>query len=304
MLSEPTNAITLIFNEPIQQPGLNVMQWTVNGNVIDATSAYVLGEENNELVLTYGTMNVNTLYAFNLIGIADCWSNVNMNINGTFALPQTPIEADLVINEILYDPYDGGSDFIEIYNRSNHAVSLDSCAIADATNGAMNTPDIISERNVLLMPGAYLVLTRDGRNLPQFYPNTDASRIWTVEGMSDFSSDDAVYLLLPNGEVADEVAYNSDFHFPLLNTTNGVSLERIDYNRPSDEATNWHSAAESAGFATPGIINSQAMLSAAGTTTISVEPEIFSPDNDGYRDIVSFTVLLEEPSYVGNLNIY
>ncbi|MFM9004098.1 MAG: hypothetical protein ACKOSR_01110 [Flavobacteriales bacterium] len=46
------------------------------------------------------------------------------------------------------------------------------------------------------------------------------------------------------------------------------------------------------------------MLSAAGTTTISVEPEIFSPDNDGYRDIVSFTVLQEEPSYVGNLNIY
>ncbi|MFM9004099.1 MAG: hypothetical protein ACKOSR_01115, partial [Flavobacteriales bacterium] len=72
------------------------------------------------------------------------------------------------------------------------------------------------------------VLTRDGRNLPQFYPNTDASRIWTVEGMSDFSSDDAVYLLLPNGEVADEVAYNSDFQFPLLNTTNGVSLERLD----------------------------------------------------------------------------
>jgi len=304
VLAEPENAITLVFNEPIQQPGLNVMQWTVNGNVVDATSAYVTGEERNELVLTYGTMNANTIYSFNLIGIADCWSNTNMNINGSFALPQTPEAGDLIINELLYDPFESGSDFIEIYNRSSHAVTLDSCAIADATSGELNSPDFITERNLLLMPGAFLVLARDGRELPTFYANINRNAVWKVEGMADFSSDDIAYLLLPNGEVCDQFSYNSNLHFPLLNSTEGVSLERIDYNRPSDDATNWHSAAESAGFATPGMVNSQAMLSVAGTTEISVDPEIFSPDNDGYRDVVTFSIQLQEPSYVGNLHIY
>jgi hypothetical protein len=304
VLAEPENAITLVLNEPLQQPGLNIMQWTVDGNVVDATTAYLQGDEHNELVLTYGSMTANTIYSFNLLGIADCWSNVAMNISGSFALPQTPEEGDLIINEILYDPFDGGSDFIEIYNRSNHAVSLDSCAIADATSGEMNTPDFITERNLLLMPGSFLVLARDGRELPALYANTNRNAIWKVEGMSDFSSDDVVYLVLPNGEVADEVAYNSEFHFPLLNSTDGVSLERVDYNRRSDDVTNWHSAAESAGFATPGIVNSQAVLNADITTDITVDPEIFSPDNDGYNDVVTFSILLEEAGFVGNLNIY
>jgi hypothetical protein len=304
VLAEPENAITLVFNEPLQQPGLNIMQWTVDGNVVDATTAYLQGDEHNELVLTYESMTANTIYSFNLLGIADCWSNVAMNISGSFALPQTPEEGDLIINEILYDPFDGGSDFIEIYNRSNHAVSLDSCAIADATSGEMNTPDFITERNLLLMPGSFLVLARDGRELPALYANTNRNAIWKVEGMSDFSSDDVVYLVLPNGEVADEVAYNSEFHFPLLNSTDGVSLERVDYNRRSDDVTNWHSAAESAGFATPGILNSQAVLNADITTDITVDPEIFSPDNDGYNDVVTFSILLEKAGFVGNLNIY
>jgi hypothetical protein len=304
VLSEPENAVTLVFNEPIQQPGLNVMQWTVNGAAIDATSAWITGLERNELVLPFGVMNENTIYTFQLMGIADCWSNVAMNIQGAFAKPQQPTEGDLIINEILYDPFEGGSDFIEIYNRSSHAVSLDSCAIADATSGEMNTPDIITDRNLLLMPGAFLALARDGRELNAFYPKTNSQAVWRVEGMSDFSSDDVAYLLLPNGEVADELAYNSDFHFPLLNTTDGVSLERIDYNRPSDDATNWHSAAESAGFATPGSVNSQAVLSLNSTTSIIAEPEIFSPDNDGYNDIITFSIALEEAGFVGNLNIY
>ena len=304
VLSEPENAVTLVFNEPLMQPGLNVMQWTVDGNAVDATSAYLSGAEQNELVLTYGAMNANTIYSFNLLGIPDCWSNTAMNINGSFALPQTPQKGDLIINEILYDPFDGGGDFVEIYNRSNDAVSLDSCAIADATSGEMNTPDFITERNLLLMPGSFLVLARDGRELPGFYPNTNTNAVWKVEGMSDFSSDDIVYLILPDGEIADEVVYNSDFHFPLLNTTDGVSLERVDYTRTSDDVTNWHSAAESAGFATPGIVNSQAVLNADITTEITVDPEIFSPDNDGYNDVVTFSILLEEPGFVGNLNIY
>jgi hypothetical protein len=303
-LSEPANAITLVFNEPLQPLGLNVSQWIVNGNVIDLSTAYLSGPENNELVLSYGPMNANTIYTFSLYGVADCWSNHTDNIDGSFALPQTPLVGDLVINEILYDPFEGGSDFIEIYNSADYAVSLDSCAISDATGGEMNTPDLITERDLLLFPGEFLILTKDGRRLADFYPATKSNRIFTVPGMSDFSSEDIVYLLLPDGTEADVVAYNPDFHFSLLNSTDGVSLERLDYERASDDQTNWHSASQSAGFATPGDVNSQVITHPAVDTELIVTPEIFSPDNDGYNDVITFSVALNESGFVGNLYLY
>jgi hypothetical protein len=168
----------------------------------------------------------------------------------------------------------------------------------------MNTPDLITERDLLLFPGEFLILTKDGRRLADFYPATKSNRIFTVPGMSDFSSEDIVYLLLPDGTEADVVAYNPDFHFSLLNSTDGVSLERLDYERASDDQTNWHSASQSAGFATPGDVNSQVITHPAVDTELIVTPEIFSPDNDGYNDVITFSVALNESGFVGNLYLY
>jgi hypothetical protein len=140
--------------------------------------------------------------------------------------------------------------------------------------------------------------------LNAFYSEAKTNRVWNIPTMSDFSSDDVVHLLLPDGSLSDVVAYNSTFHFALLTSTNGVSLERLDYNRPSDDATNWHSASELNGFATPGFENSQAEVVAADTETLLVSPEIFSPDNDGYNDVVNFVVHLNKPGFVGNIHIY
>jgi flagellar hook assembly protein FlgD len=35
-----------------------------------------------------------------------------------------------------------------------------------------------------------------------------------------------------------------------------------------------------------------------------VDPEVFSPDNDGYNDVVTFSILLEKGGFVGNIRIY
>ena len=51
-------------------------------------------------------------------------------------------------------------------------------------------------------------------------------------------------------------------------------------------------------------MNSQAVTTGSVTTEIGVDPEIFSPDNDGYNDVVTFSIRMEEAGYVGNLNVY
>ncbi|HRP61526.1 MAG TPA: hypothetical protein PK833_14735, partial [Vicingus sp.] len=96
---------------------------------------------------------------------------------------------------------------------------------------------------------------------------------------------------------------NEDLHFALLNDTKGVSLERIDYNRPSNDNTNWHSPAEDVGFATPGYENSQ-FQKVEITDGISISPETFSPDNDGVDDVLNISYQFAEAGYVANIVIY
>jgi hypothetical protein len=72
----------------------------------------------------------------------------------------------------------------------------------------------------------------------------------------------------------------------LLDVTRGVSLERISTDRPGSESSNWHSAASIEGYSTPGKENSQSVKESESIEIISVEPEVFSPDNDGFQDLL------------------
>ena len=99
-------------------------------------------------------------------------------------------------------------------------------------------------------------------------------------------------------QVIDEFAYLSNMHFPLLASDEGVSLERINPDSPTNDPSNWHSAAEDAGFATPGSYNSQGMSESPATSGIIIEPEVFSPDNDGIDDFVSIRYRFDIPGSV------
>jgi hypothetical protein len=92
-------------------------------------------------------------------------------------------------------------------------------------------------------------------------------------------------------------------HFPLLVNTKGVSLERIDFNRASNDKTNWNSASENVGFATPAYQNSQYLQSDGGSGFSLMNP-LFSPDNDGYNDVLTIHYALNENGKIGNIYIF
>ncbi len=62
------------------------------------------------------------------------------------------------------------------------------------------------------------------------------------------------------GNIIDELVYNEKWHFKLIDNDEGVALERIDYNAPTQQQDNWHSAASSVGYGTPTYKNSQYKL--------------------------------------------
>jgi hypothetical protein len=90
-------------------------------------------------------------------------------------------------------------------------------------------------------------------------------------------------------QLIDAITYSEELHFPLLEEVDGVALERLN-----PESTQWFSAASTDNYGTPGRENSQFMYESKSISTLSVEPEIFSPDNDGKKDFTSINLKLEK----------
>ncbi len=126
--------------------------------------------------------------------------------------------------------------------------------------------------------------------------------------MPGFNDDLGNVSLLSEGLFApvllDEVTYSEDWHHSLLDDEEGVSLEKINSSAVSQSSDSWHSAAETAGFATPTAINSQLSdNSAPSEEIVTLENETFSPDNDGYKDFLIININPGAPDYLANIKV-
>lgn len=301
----PTDSeVILDFNEPIDAATLIDATIQVNGGAVQTLQGTLFTSDLSRMSVQVDQMNIGTIYTFQIFGLSDCWGNFSENITGRYAAPQAPEEGDVVINEILYDPYDNGAKFIEILNTSSKTLSLGGWQLNDLSGGEVSSPNVITTLDILLYAGEYLVLTENAEGITNFYSRAKTNRILEIEDLPDYTSADMVLLLFPDSTICDQVAYNSEFHYPLLDETKGVSLERIDPARPSNDETNWHSASSSDDFATPGYLNSQYFELTENNSTLTVDPEIFSPDNDGYHDQAVFGYQMPSEGYTGTLHIY
>lgn len=93
-------------------------------------------------------------------------------------------------------------------------------------------------------------------------------------------------------------------HHPLLNFTDGVSLERIHYDRSGYDISNWHSSASNNGFGTPTYKNSQFNEFDNSKELISLSSKVISPDNDGFEDVLTINYLLPESGCIANVIIF
>ncbi len=241
------------------------------------------------------------VYDFDLSGVADCNGNT-ADFFGSFVLPQTPNGDEIVINEILFRPLTGGSDFVELYNNSEKYIDLKNWELANFNNDTVANNRVI-EQNYILAPDDYVVITRDSSFQLMTYPFAVPGKFIQLPSLPSYTTDSSTVFLIYNDSVVDKVSYSRDWHFKLINDNRGVSLERFDPEGPSNDENNWHSAAESVGFATPGRINSQINnVTAEGTLTLSSAS--FSPDNDGFQDVLLITWELTDPEMLGKLVIY
>ncbi|MGM0650736.1 MAG: lamin tail domain-containing protein, partial [Bacteroidota bacterium] len=239
--------------------------------------------------------------------VIDCAGNkISVTVEKEFALADSVVEGDVVINEILFNPPDGAEDYVELYNRSGKFIDLYDLRMATRDDSLrVDGLEMITDVGFLLFPGDYVVLSENIAAVENNYYCKYPDQLLQVEDLPTYkNSEGDVVLCIPNKEVIDEVVYNEDMHFKLLRSVKGVSLERIDYNEPASDENNWHSAAESVGFGTPTYQNSQYKSSETAESMFELSPETISPDNDGYEDVLTISYKMDKPGYVLSISIY
>ena len=308
---EGDNRLMVFFTEPCDS--LTVL---VKGNYVadhgfgNPDSVQLVAPHYSEALLFFGKPFLpKIIYTIELgNGIYDCAGNSSDNFNIiNFGLPENPDSFDIIINEILFNPLLDGVDFVEIYNRSEKIIDLQllNLATRDMKTNKIKSICPFSEEPALLFPSEYLAVTIDIPKLQEQYYFADPGALLQISDMPSFSNGEGKVILTDKRQqVLDEFVYNEDMHFPLLNLAEGVSLERINFDNPTNRESNWHSAAEDAGFGTPGYLNSQYSEYNESEKEIWLVPEVFSPDNDGVDDIVQIHFAFKDPGHVASVYIF
>ncbi len=221
-----------------------------------------------------------------------------------FALPVQPVINEVFISEILFDPKPYCPRFIEIHNPGFKTFDLADLRIAkqNTKNGQIESVSPVTGGHHLFFPGDYLAVTDDPDKLMACCYIHDPETLISCKGMPVMDDREGTMMILDKYlQVLDEISYKQQMHYPLLSSVEGVSLERISFDLPSDYASNWHSAAATEGYATPGRINSQSLFSATVNEEIEIEPEIFTLDQDGHHDFVMIRYDLPHPGAMATI---
>ncbi len=304
-----SNKITLTFDELVNSTDAAIKShYLVNPGSIEPGSVTVEGKV---VTLNFEQIFPNGDYTFSISTLQDPSGNtISTPITRTFNYtkpiqPGTITKHDILINEVLFNPRTGGVDFVEVYNNTNKTFDFKDLSIANANDKDSLTIRAITSSSVLCLPGTYWVLTANPDNIKAEYFTSNPNNFIKVSSMPSYNNDKGVVVLVDKDKNRiDQFNYTEKMHFPLLKEVKGVSLERRYFNEDTNKPGNFGSAAESVGFATPAYKNSQYLVPSDTDEVISFSSKTFSPDNDGFEDILTINYNLNETGYVANVTVY
>jgi hypothetical protein len=235
----------------------------------------------------------------------DCAGNASGPLqSATFALPEAAVSGDVVINELLFNPRVGAVRFAEFLNRSTKFIDLQGWQFGNLKPDGSIDATILGTGPLVLAPGQVLAFSSNSSNIVSQYPtSSDPANLVQLSSFPTFPDVSTALLFDSRGQEIDRFAYTKNLHLSLLATQDGVSLERIRANGPT-LGSNFHSAASTVGYATPGRPNSQAQDTPGGNQELTIEPEVFTPDDDGQQDFATLTYHLDAPGYAASVTVY
>ncbi|AWW30411.1 hypothetical protein DN752_09915 [Echinicola strongylocentroti] len=304
-VQDPTS-ILAIFNEPLSPSALSA-GWILNNNLNVLNVSFAQGSSNEILLTLNQELKEKTAYQIAVKDLYDCTGNtVDREYNSaSFQLPSSAAKGELILNELLSNPRSGTPKFVEIYNHSSKYIDLSGWKLANIDDGVIDNRKVIASTPKIIAPFDYLVVTTDIAELNQQYPKGITEKWAEISALPSYPiSGGAVILLSPDEELVERLDYTDDMQHPLIQNPKGISLERSSPEHEGNDPENWHSAAASAGYATPGYKNSQHLTLEQSGFGINVQPKVFLPEAAGEQPFTTISYELADAGYLGTLRIF
>ena len=300
--------IVTVFDEPVDSLAASTRtKYILDQDNANPLLAVPFGPIFTEVILKFShALNDRTIYRLTVSDIIDCNGNrINMQTIKT-GLPSMADESDIIINEILFNPKPDGYDYFELYNKSKKIIDLQYLYSANKNaTGSLSNVTKLSDISYLIFPEQFIVFTSNKRWLRQSYVVKEDNNVLELPSLPSLPDDNGTLVIVNmQGKTIEELQYDSKWHFALIENKEGISLERIDYRMPAQHKDNWTSAASTAGYGTPGYQNSQFKADIQMQGTITADVNVFSPDNDGFNDLVTISYQMTAPGFAANVTIF
>ncbi|MCI5055440.1 MAG: lamin tail domain-containing protein [Flavobacteriales bacterium] len=233
--------------------------------VVNINDTILLGDS----VLLEGMyQNRDGVYYDTLTASNNCDSIIITNLH--VDIPASTLEGDLVITEIMYNPPESGTDsleFVEIYNNSSNAISLDGFYFWDGINYTFPSGASISASSFVVLAG-------------------DSTAFHNAFGFAPFdiflgglsNSGEELYFIDDQNMGVDLITYDDGGSWPGAPTSGGgSSMVLCDFNSDNNIGGNWTASNDSI----PGlVVNGQQVYASPGADdaacTITSSSEILN----------------------------
>ncbi len=223
-------------------------------------------------------------------------------------LYEKPMIGDIIINELLFNSNENNEEFVEIYNKSDKILDVSGMILTTRKkDGTINKGASVSN-NTFVLSNSYLALCKNPSKDSIYFHCPKKSCFSSMKSWQTLNNITSTFLICNATKdiIYDELIYSDSWHHPLVKNNKGVSLERIHPSMPTQNNNSWHSASSDVYYATPGYENSQ--YSELGkfnkTNECWLENESFSPNNDGFEDVLFLRYQLEENGWIVNITIF
>ena len=298
---EQPNKLKLTFSEPMD---FSKAAFSVDKVVGDPTSQTVADDKSSVVLNFSSDFERGTIYTLQIMDLTDLAGNALAETQRSIGIIEAKAEGDLRINEVMFENPLNSLEYLEIYNNSEKVIDVSGLVFTTRkTDGTLNTGNKIPAQTWML-PRGYLALCENADSVRNYHHCPLEANILTT-GWSSLNNESATIVLTDatKDTIYDELTYNTKWHHVLVKNPKGVALERINPELPTQDAASWHSAASEVNYGTPGYLNSQyrdILSDNLKKKTVWLEPEAFSPDNDGIDDVCFVKYKTDADGYVAN----
>ncbi len=304
---QDSSRMELFFSEPIN---ISKASFDIDNGIGKPTKVELT---DNKVYLQFQQkLKKNNRYNITVKNIMDYDGNTLQTKTKQIVIPDKLIKGDLIINEIMFNPKEGLPEYFEIYNISEKILNLESLYFGTNSQKkkakykfAYKLPN-----NTLIFPKKYIAITKESNILKKEFNVSDTANIINVTKFPTLSNTGTTLYIINKKDslIYDEVSYSEKWHHPIIKNAQGVSLEKINPLFNGNDKNAWHSASFNVNYGTPGYKNSQYVenpkTNKKAETTVRIDPEVFSPDNDGNEDVCFIRYKTENIGNIANIIIF